>query len=736
MGACKSFAAILVTTLALSVFYQAQAIVNTTAAAEVVRLAVADPTVLAAANDLITAAKTSVLTGGLTTFDVTALLANPQVQAAAVPLIETASAAAGPAWLAVLPQATAVAKNSTAASQVLKMALADPAVLTAAKSLVSAVQMAAIANPLTGYSVSALAANPGVQAALVPLVAAAANASGVQWAAVDSSAVVAAATTAATTVTPLAPSVAAYQAQPSLLPNLQSLFGRKMQQVILNPGDFLGLPTDPTKGTPSAADAARLNAALGLTGAQTAQDTAFQQEQAAVQRNTRMSDSATTNAAMQSFDVSSLNPTGNNIRATQQYQQRAAPAGAGAGTAAAPTTAPAAYGFAAAPYDPTAAPQKVAIMASDGSYHIQAAAPTAGYSTYDTASSNLAAADVATPADATQSVGQVNIKPANQVAPSQISQGSVLQRPGASDATTATTTDTAGSSTAAQDILSSLSGGLADSPGVSPAPQGQAFDWLQPSPTAPQQVPADSIVAQREASGGAAARPPASQDSQNVRTFVSQAGFSPGKGVASSTATSGAAATQQQGRRLAEAQRMSASGGAQPAMEDAQSLALRVAQAFGQAATALLANAPALSPSSDVLLVGPALEPATPPTASQTAAVTPAAGAKAPAPAPATSMSAEVAAAASLAAPNQASALEPPKPPLHELVDAAAELPARLRILPPLPGMPGTGQPEPASTTAAAQLQNVQTMFTLPGNQGTGAVEPQRSGASAGKRLQ
>lgn len=83
---------------------------NTTAAAEVVRLAIADPAVLAAANDLITAAKTSVLTGGLTTFDVTALLADPKLQAAAVPLITTASAAAGPAWLAVLPQATPVAK--------------------------------------------------------------------------------------------------------------------------------------------------------------------------------------------------------------------------------------------------------------------------------------------------------------------------------------------------------------------------------------------------------------------------------------------------------------------------------------------------------------------------------------------------------------------------------------------------------------------------------------------------
>lgn len=111
-----------------------------------------------------------------------------------------------------------------------------------------------------------------------------------------------------------------------------------------------------------------------MQGAQTAQDTAFAQEQAAVKQNTRMSDSATTSAAMQSFDVSSLNPTGNNIRATQQYLGRT---GAGA---AAPTTAPAAYGFAAAPYDPTAAPQKVAVMEADGSYRVQAAAPSAGYS--------------------------------------------------------------------------------------------------------------------------------------------------------------------------------------------------------------------------------------------------------------------------------------------------------------------------------------------------------------------
>lgn len=114
-----------------------------------------------------------------------------------------------------------------------------------------------------------------------------------------------------------------------------------------------------------------------VQGAQTAQDTAFAQEQAAVQKSTRMSDSATTSAAMQSFDVSSLNPTGNNIRATQQYQGGAVPASSGA---AAPTTAPAVYGFAAAPYDPTAAPQKIAVMAADGSYRVQAAAPSAGYS--------------------------------------------------------------------------------------------------------------------------------------------------------------------------------------------------------------------------------------------------------------------------------------------------------------------------------------------------------------------
>ena len=52
--------------------------------------------------------------------------------------------------------------------------------------------------------------------------------------------------------------------QPAMLPALPNIFGRKLQQVILNPGDLFGQSTDSSKATPSAADAARLGAALGL----------------------------------------------------------------------------------------------------------------------------------------------------------------------------------------------------------------------------------------------------------------------------------------------------------------------------------------------------------------------------------------------------------------------------------------------------------------------------------------
>lgn len=83
------------------------------------------------------------------------------------------------------------AQNASAAAEVLKLALVDPDVLAAAKTLVTAVQIAAVSNPLNGYSVAALAANPSVRAALVPLVAAAAAASGVEWAAVDTTEVLA-----------------------------------------------------------------------------------------------------------------------------------------------------------------------------------------------------------------------------------------------------------------------------------------------------------------------------------------------------------------------------------------------------------------------------------------------------------------------------------------------------------------------------------------------------------------
>ena len=167
-----------------------------------------------------------------------------------------------------------------------------------------------------------------------------------------------------------------------------------------------------------------------------------------------------------------------------------------------------------------------------------------------------------------------------------------------------------------------------------------------------------------------------------------------------------------------QAQRLS---GAQPAAaEDAPALATRVAQAFGQAATQLLtnpSNPPASAPSNEILLVGPALTPIEQPQPLQ-AAQAPSAAAV-PVPAPATSMITEVAAAASMAAANAARGpTEPPKPPLHELVEAATELPARLGLLPALPGMPMPGAAQPQA--AASQLQS---MGTLPATQ-RGAVVP------------
>lgn len=193
-----------------------------------------------------------------------------------------------------------------------------------------------------------------------------------------------------------------------------------------------------------------------------------------------------------------------------------------------------------------------------------------------------------------------------------------------------------------------------------------------------------------------------------------------------------------------QAQRISAPSGAQPAAgDDVPAIAMRVAQAFGQAATQLLtnpSNPPASAPSSDILLVGPALSPSSITGELQLQPVAkPPTTAPALAPAPSTSMTAEVAsAAASLAAPILAGQgrgpTDPPKPPLHELVDAAAELPARLGILPALPGMqgaPDAGQSQQASAAAASQLQ---TMFTMPANQGPGVVPAQR-GSVAGSGM-
>lgn len=189
-----------------------------------------------------------------------------------------------------------------------------------------------------------------------------------------------------------------------------------------------------------------------------------------------------------------------------------------------------------------------------------------------------------------------------------------------------------------------------------------------------------------------------------------------------------------------QAQGLNAPSGVQPpAPADSPPLAQRIAQAFGQAASKLLADntstPPAPAPFQDVLLVGTAVESPTGPSRGPQAqplqlpsAAPPAVPPPAAALAPSTTMTAEVAAAASLAAPGRQGQQPPelPKPPLHELVDAAAEIPARLGILPALPGMPGQQQ-----SSTAAQLQS-STMFTIPADQGGSVVPAQRGSVPSG----
>jgi hypothetical protein len=82
-------------------------------------------------------------------------------------------------------------------------------------------------------------------------------------------------------------------------------------------------------------------------------DNSYAAQQAAAQAGARYSDAAITQAAMQNFNVLSLNPSNTN-KATQQLQQ----------SAAAPAATYAA--LAPPPYDPAAAPQKAVMLRADG----------------------------------------------------------------------------------------------------------------------------------------------------------------------------------------------------------------------------------------------------------------------------------------------------------------------------------------------------------------------------------
>ena len=86
---------------------------------------------------------------------------------------------------------TGHAQNATAAAGLIQDAAKDPVVLAAAQGLVTAVRTSALTNG--GWSVAVLAADPAVQAAIVPVLAAAANSGALNWAEVDPSVVPAAA---------------------------------------------------------------------------------------------------------------------------------------------------------------------------------------------------------------------------------------------------------------------------------------------------------------------------------------------------------------------------------------------------------------------------------------------------------------------------------------------------------------------------------------------------------------
>ena len=80
-------------------------------------------------------------------------------------------------------------QNASAAAGLIQDAAQDPAVLAAAQKLVNVVKTSALTTG--SWSVQALAADPNVQAAIVPVLEAAAASSPLNWAAVDTTALLA-----------------------------------------------------------------------------------------------------------------------------------------------------------------------------------------------------------------------------------------------------------------------------------------------------------------------------------------------------------------------------------------------------------------------------------------------------------------------------------------------------------------------------------------------------------------
>ena len=230
---------------------------------------------LAAAQKLVDVVKTSALTTG--SWSVKALAADPNVQAAIVPVLEAAAASSALNWAAVDTTALLAKVGSSGLHPALRSATISVALLCSRRRVSDwalGVPFACRSGHDGGPAIWTCVGFPpqgspwGIlllefttgccEARCVSL--------GMEVKASSASCAVQAA--AVSSFVAAAPDAAA--ALPAL-PNFSALFagrkllGRQLLQVILNPGDFLGLTTDQSKGsTPSVADANRLNAQLGL----------------------------------------------------------------------------------------------------------------------------------------------------------------------------------------------------------------------------------------------------------------------------------------------------------------------------------------------------------------------------------------------------------------------------------------------------------------------------------------